>query len=658
MSRTDAQTDSLAESEEVEVVEQGRAEDPVQESGHQGQREGRGSIPGRNVAGGEVARIGSGTVATRASGLEGSLKTPLGWLVGTRIEILWPRDRRWFPAMVAMYDESADCYRVDYDDGEVEVVSLAEEKWRVENESKTQKRLKAHKRLPSQINAQIRIQQRSQEKVEQLGGDPGGNSGRRDSSNTDPYPSESPAVLSKLGASSGGGRFSGSTPGAAEASSNVPPPTDPVPSDKDRTSVEQRQTESMKNTPGRKEKVSSSKRRKRSSTSPVPPVKRPVTEADPPDIQEGKDEVVEIQAKVSERVNRDIDFLKGEFLELRESIALDQRKSADDMKNFQEKLQDLDTRVEEKLHLAKKTFEDAAKLLADTESRDQEQNRQFRGYILELEKFKSQAVADRKARDEMKGLCDMQQAEIEALRQSDALMRKSMNDEIACLKEEIKHLQILRSEVPTTKPLVGSSKFGSREVGHDDGAAASDSASIQRALQFPVGSSEDVRKSVIGVIALCVNVWLMENPHEIDVGEDVRLWSSTTTTRCLKGVIEYLRRYESIELAQIAFDTVTKKLGVHEILWLTRNNQDFSFERVRENYHCWTPPPTDEEWEFEKILLFELRIKLQSLQLNLRLVRTAPVLRQAIDALNDAIRTPHRKTDQDKLKRLIPKGRR
>ncbi|TKW20995.1 hypothetical protein SEVIR_4G191000v4 [Setaria viridis] len=67
-------------------------------------------------------------------------------LVGHRIKVWWPLDKRFYQGLVQSYDSSKKKHTVLYDDGDVEVLNLAKEKWMpVEsNDSSVKKQKKDH----------------------------------------------------------------------------------------------------------------------------------------------------------------------------------------------------------------------------------------------------------------------------------------------------------------------------------------------------------------------------------------------------------------------------------------------------------------------------------------------------------------------------------
>lgn len=52
-------------------------------------------------------------------------------LVGVRLEVWWPKDRQFYKGVIESFDSRKKKHKVVYDDGEVEVLNLAREKWNV-----------------------------------------------------------------------------------------------------------------------------------------------------------------------------------------------------------------------------------------------------------------------------------------------------------------------------------------------------------------------------------------------------------------------------------------------------------------------------------------------------------------------------------------------
>ncbi|KAL6909914.1 hypothetical protein ACP4OV_001573 [Aristida adscensionis] len=78
-------------------------------------------------------------------------------LVGERIKVWWPLDKKFYEGVVESYDSSKKKHTVLYNDGDVEVLNLAKEKWTIieSNDSPVKKQKKDHS-APNQRRAQER----------------------------------------------------------------------------------------------------------------------------------------------------------------------------------------------------------------------------------------------------------------------------------------------------------------------------------------------------------------------------------------------------------------------------------------------------------------------------------------------------------------------
>ncbi|KAL9238546.1 hypothetical protein vseg_012950 [Gypsophila vaccaria] len=71
----------------------------------------------------------------RASSDDDVIETPHGRknykddLVGSKIKVWWPLDRRYYEGTITSYDASIRKHRVDYDDGDEEILNLRKEQW-------------------------------------------------------------------------------------------------------------------------------------------------------------------------------------------------------------------------------------------------------------------------------------------------------------------------------------------------------------------------------------------------------------------------------------------------------------------------------------------------------------------------------------------------
>ncbi|RLM55759.1 hypothetical protein C2845_PM10G10930 [Panicum miliaceum] len=78
-------------------------------------------------------------------------------LVGHRIKVWWPLDKRFYGGVVQSYDSSKKKHTVLYDDGDVEVLNLAKEKWMpIESNDSSVKKQKKDHLLTNQGRAQER----------------------------------------------------------------------------------------------------------------------------------------------------------------------------------------------------------------------------------------------------------------------------------------------------------------------------------------------------------------------------------------------------------------------------------------------------------------------------------------------------------------------
>lgn len=50
--------------------------------------------------------------------------------IGDTIEVFWPNDNLYYPGIITGIDKKAKMYRIVYDDGDIEVISLNKETWR------------------------------------------------------------------------------------------------------------------------------------------------------------------------------------------------------------------------------------------------------------------------------------------------------------------------------------------------------------------------------------------------------------------------------------------------------------------------------------------------------------------------------------------------
>lgn len=73
--------------------------------------------------------------------------------VRKNIEVLWVTDETCYPGIVTHYDPKTASHRVDCDDGDVELLNIRKEKWRIliSSVDKTESRSTAHLCITSDI---------------------------------------------------------------------------------------------------------------------------------------------------------------------------------------------------------------------------------------------------------------------------------------------------------------------------------------------------------------------------------------------------------------------------------------------------------------------------------------------------------------------------
>eukprot|EP00177_Eucheuma_denticulatum_P005484 GFKZ01009971.1.p1 GENE.GFKZ01009971.1~~GFKZ01009971.1.p1 ORF type:complete len:1025 (+),score=164.88 GFKZ01009971.1:351-3425(+) len=109
-----------------------------------------------------------------------------------------------------------------------------------------------------------------------------------------------------------------------------------------------------------------------------------------------------------------------------------------------------------------------------------------------------------------------------------------------------------------------------------------------------------------------VTVWLLETPHEYEPSSGpVEIWARNVATLIFKKVVEQLMRFESYIKA---YQTLCSSLGndAVELQWFVSPDVRDHLDRARRNYGAWDPPPTDEEWKSEVLLLKELSQRFNS----------------------------------------------
>lgn len=135
------------------------------------------------------------------------------------------------------------------------------------------------------------------------------------------------------------------------------------------------------------------------------------------------------------------------------------------------------------------------------------------------------------------------------------------------------------------------------------------------AVSTPVGTmlrnvDEGYSMRVCNLVARQVTVCLLETPHENAEGVHLDMWAKRTSAKIYDHVSERLSQFSSY--AQ-AYQTLLTSLGHDsvELLWFKTPFNHTVLMRARRNYAPWDPPPSDEEWRSERILLREVAISYQ-----------------------------------------------
>ncbi|KAJ8446572.1 hypothetical protein Cgig2_019725 [Carnegiea gigantea] len=103
-------------------------------SGGSGSRENTGGISSKDKAQTSDASS-TKSQRKRASSDDDAIETPYGRksykedLVGCRIKVWWPLDRRYYEGIISSYDAYTRKHKVDYDDGDEEILNLRKERW-------------------------------------------------------------------------------------------------------------------------------------------------------------------------------------------------------------------------------------------------------------------------------------------------------------------------------------------------------------------------------------------------------------------------------------------------------------------------------------------------------------------------------------------------
>lgn len=119
-------------------------------------------------------------------------------------------------------------------------------------------------------------------------------------------------------------------------------------------------------------------------------------------------------------------------------------------------------------------------------------------------------------------------------------------------------------------------------------------------LSFPTEFSARVQH----LVALQITVCLLETSHE-NREEPVDIWSKRTSMSMYALVSIRFNEFTSYEQA---FRTLSTSLGNNPegLEWFNRPSVDAYLHAARHNYKAWDPPPSDEEWKSEVVLLREI----------------------------------------------------
>lgn len=129
---------------------------------------------------------------------------------------------------------------------------------------------------------------------------------------------------------------------------------------------------------------------------------------------------------------------------------------------------------------------------------------------------------------------------------------------------------------------------------------------VESATTVPVIDDIQLSKNkALHLLARQVTVWLLETQHECRNLVNRAAWARDTTTKCFQEVYGKLQRFESYTSA---FATLSANLGDDnvELDWFVKGPHRSYVGCARRNYAAWDPPPSDEEWALEELLLAEI----------------------------------------------------
>lgn len=110
---------------------------------------------------------------------------------------------------------------------------------------------------------------------------------------------------------------------------------------------------------------------------------------------------------------------------------------------------------------------------------------------------------------------------------------------------------------------------------------------------------------VCNIVARQAIVCLLQTPHEIHDATSSDLWAKQTSAWVYSSVSEHLSEFTSY--AQ-AYHTLSTSLGYDavELTWFLSPENESALIQARRNYAAWDPPPSDDEWKNEMVLLREV----------------------------------------------------
>lgn len=119
-------------------------------------------------------------------------------------------------------------------------------------------------------------------------------------------------------------------------------------------------------------------------------------------------------------------------------------------------------------------------------------------------------------------------------------------------------------------------------------------------------AQESFTYQVLDLVARQITVWLLETPHEHHKsGMALELWAKHTSSTAYARIAPRLAMFRSYVHASSTL-SISLNNNASELTWFIRPYETGCTSRARRNYNAWDPPPTDEEWKSETVLLKEL----------------------------------------------------